>query len=113
MKKESLLMDMEAESPESTSESFTLESILAEFGSSGKKTGRQPTENKAQAAALEPTDGQTPEMPAKPTAERKKEPETRAADATKAAADDENKNAAQQVPAEPSHKQKEPSVSNA
>ena len=49
MKKESLLMDMEAESPESTSESFTLESILAEFGSSGKKTGRQPTENKAQA----------------------------------------------------------------
>ena len=69
MKKESLLMDMEAESPESTSESFTLESILAEFGSSGKKTGRQPTENKAQAAALEPTDGQTPEMPAKPTAE--------------------------------------------
>ena len=113
MKKESLLMDMEAESPESTSESFTLESILAEFGSSGKKTGRQPTENKAQAAALEPTDGQTPEMPAKPTAERKKEPETRAADATKAAADDENKNAAQQVPTEPSHKQKEPSVSNA
>ena len=113
MKKESLLMDMEAESPESVSESFTLESILAEFGSSNKKTANNTVEKKTHAPESMPENGpeiqsaqtdtvsaeprQTPEAPAQTAVKQPEKDEAPTADA-KASTVGENEAAEHQKP---------------